>query len=104
MGASVWRNFRWRAKWRMKVNSTAPAMIAYGIDWNSVWTSIWFLFECSHSLLPADDLPDAHAEVPFHHHHFAAGDDAVVHDNLDRFGNRPVQFDDRAGGEFQHIF
>src|SRR5258708_39983893 len=61
-------------------------------------SSRWpFLLQRPQAFLPADHFLNPHAEVALHHYHFAAGDHAVVHDNLDWLDHRAVQLHDGAG-------
>ena len=60
----------------------------------------------SHRLLLGgwDDFVDADAEIVVQNQHFAAGDEAIVDENIHRITGQFVQFDDAAFVELQDFF
>ncbi len=50
-----------------------------------------------------DDLGDTQAELLIDDHHLAAGDWGAVDEQIHRFAGQPLQRDDRAGAQLQHL-
>src|SRR5439155_4246789 len=61
------------------------------------------LLERAQALLAADHLLDPDAVIALHNHHFSAGDDAVIDNDLHRIVDRAIQLNNGAGVELEHV-
>ncbi len=50
-----------------------------------------------------EQFGDAHAEFIVHNHHFAAGNQPVIDEDIHRVAGQPVQLNDGPVLQFQHL-
>src|SRR5512138_1487981 len=86
-----------RGAW-ISTSACPPALVA--------WVSAMMPVLWDRSVAAAvdlDDLRHGDAEVFFHHHDLATGDQPVVHVDVDRLADLAVQFDDGAAAQLQQL-